>query len=141
MDHTYRQSSSMTFQPIAFHSKEKPLLLPPEMHVPDPNIITPSQIHKSKISGTNTHLLTSISGFQAWELSKSPAQHHVSLSGQPQPSVSQPNSRTHAYLNKLQFRTETLPELFHQPLGYGHSPQVLPKHKGHHTNSMTEVTV
>lgn len=141
MDHTYRQPSSTTFQPIAFPSKEKPFLLPPEMHVPVANIVTPSQIPKSNISRTNTHSLTSISALHAWELSKSSAQHHVSLTAQPQPSMSQPNSRSHAYLNNLQFRTETLPELFHQPLGYGRSPQVLAKHKGLHTNSKTEVTV
>lgn len=141
MDHTYRQSSSMTFQPIAFHSKEKPFLLPPEMHIPVANIITPSQIPKSKISNTNTHSLTTVSAFQAWQLSKGPSQHQVSLAGQPQPLISQPSSRGHAYLNKLQFRTETFPELFHQPAGYGNSPHVLPKHKGLHTNSKTEVTV
>lgn len=141
MDHTYRQPSSTAFQPIAFHSKEKPFLLPPEMRVPVANIVTPSQIPKSNISRNNTHSLTSISAFHTWELSKAPAQHHVSLTSQAQPSVSQPNSRGHAYLNNLQFRTETLPELFHQPMGYGRSPQVPPKHKGLHTNSKTEVTV
>ncbi|KAB5517554.1 hypothetical protein PHYPO_G00168460 [Pangasianodon hypophthalmus] len=141
MDQTYRQSSPTTFQPIAFHSKEKPFLLPSEIHVPVVNTITPSLIPKSKNSRTNNHPLTAISAFQAWEPSKNPAQHHVSLTGQPQPSMSQPNSRDHPYLNKLQFRTETLPELFYQPLGYGRSPQILPKHKGLHTNSKTEVTV
>lgn len=141
MDQTYCQSSPTTFQPIAFHSKEKPFLLPPEIHFPVTNTITPSQIPKSKISRTNTQPLISISAFQAWESSKSPAQHHVSLTGQPQPSMSQPNNRGHIYLNKFQFRTETLPELMYQPLGYKHSPQALPKHKGLHTNSKTEVTV
>ncbi|KAF4080906.1 hypothetical protein AMELA_G00176980 [Ameiurus melas] len=141
MDQTYSQSSPMTFQPIAFHSKEKPFLLPPEIHIPVTNTITPSQIPKSKISRTNTQPLTSISAFHAWESSKSPAQHHVSLTGQPQPSTSQPNNRGHIYLNKFQFRTETLPELMYQPLGYRHSPQALPKNKGLHTNSKTEVTV
>ncbi|XP_058260713.1 uncharacterized protein LOC131362598 isoform X2 [Hemibagrus wyckioides] len=141
MDHTYRQSSPTTFQPIAFHSKEKPFLLPPEIHTPVTNTITPSQMAKSKISITNSHPLTSSSAFQAWEPSKSPVKLHASLTVQQQPSVTQPNSRGHVYLNKLQFRTETLPELFCQPLGYGRSPQVLPKHKGLHTNSKTEVTV
>lgn len=141
MDHKYHHSSSTTFQPIAFHAKEKPFLLPAELHIPVANIVTPSQIPRSKISRTNTHSVTSISAFQAWELSKGPAQHHISLTGQPQPSMSQPNSQGNAYLNKLQFRTETLPEPFHQPLGYRRSPQVLHKHKGPHTNSKTEVTV
>ncbi|XP_060721201.1 protein shisa-8-like [Tachysurus vachellii] len=141
MDNTYRQSSPTTFQPIAFHSKEKPFLLPPEIHAPVSNTITPSQIPKSKISITNDHPLTSNSAFQTWESSKSPAKFHFSLTGQQQLSVSQPNSRGHDYINKLQFRTETLPELVYQPLGYGRSPQALPKHKGLHTNSKTEVTV
>ncbi|KAM9434608.1 uncharacterized protein Hap1MRO34_002367 [Clarias gariepinus] len=138
---TYRQSSNTTFQSIAFHSKEKPFLLPPEIHIPVTNTIIPSQIPKSKISRTNTHPQTSIPAFQSWESSKSPAQHHVSLTNQPQPSVSQSNNQGHTYLNKHQFRTETLPELFYQPIGYGRSPQVIPKHKGLHTNSKTEVTV
>lgn len=141
MDQTYRQSSPTTFQPVALHSKEKPFLLPPEIHVPVANTITSSQIPKSKISRTNTHPLTSISAFHAWEPSKGLAQQHVALTGQPQPSMSQSNSRGHPHSNKLPFRTETLPELFYQPLGYGRSPQVLPKHKGLHTNSKTEVTV
>lgn len=140
MERTYHHPSPMTFQSIAFHSKEKPFLLPPEIHVPVANIVTPSLIPKSKISRSNTHSLTPISGFQAWELNKSPAQHHVSLTGHSHPSLSQPNSRGHAYINKLQFRTETLPELFPQPLGYGRSPQLLSKHKGLHVNK-TEVTV
>ncbi|XP_046700450.1 uncharacterized protein LOC124382280 isoform X3 [Silurus meridionalis] len=144
MDRTNRQSSPTTFYPIAFQSNEKPFLLPPEIHIPVTNNMTPSQ--KSKIS--NTHPLTSISAFPAWEPSKSTAStttqstaQYVSLTVQPQRSMSQPNSHGHTYLNKLQFRTETLPEAFYPPLGYGRSPQVLPKHKGLYTNSKTEVTV
>ncbi|GLD45639.1 protein shisa-8-like protein [Lates japonicus] len=53
----------------------------------------------------------------------------------------QQSSRRQAYSNKRQFSIETLPELFSQPLGYGHSPHVHPKHKGLPTNSKTEVTV
>ncbi|XP_032392388.1 protein shisa-9 isoform X2 [Etheostoma spectabile] len=56
-------------------------------------------------------------------------------------SLHQQNSRRQAYSNKRQFSIETLPELFSQPLGYGHSPHVHPKHKGLPTNSKTEVTV
>lgn len=140
MDHTYRQSSAMTFQPIAFDSKEKTFLLP-EIHASVTNTIIPSQISKSKISITNNHPLTSSSAFQSWEPNKSPAKHPASLTGQQQQLLSQPNSQGHTYLNKLQFRTETMPELFYEPLGYGRSPQVLPKHKGLYTNSKTEVTV
>ncbi|TTY87655.1 Protein shisa-9B [Bagarius yarrelli] len=110
-----------------------------EIHVPVTNTVT--QIPKSKISITNNHPLTSSSAFQVWETSNSPVKHHATLTGQQQPSMTQPNSRGHAYLTKLQFKTETLPELFYQPLGFGRSPQVPPKYKGLKTNSKTEVTV
>ncbi|XP_047184318.1 protein shisa-8 [Scophthalmus maximus] len=60
---------------------------------------------------------------------------------QHQPLHQQPHHRRQAYSNKRQFSIETLPELFSQPLGYGHSPRMHPKHKGLPTNSKTEVTV
>ncbi|KAK1877834.1 hypothetical protein KUDE01_003142 [Dissostichus eleginoides] len=67
-------------------------------------------------------------------------QHHALQQHQHQ-SLQQQNSRRLAYSNKRQFSIETLPELFSQPLSYGHSPHVHPKHKGLPTNSKTEVTV
>uniref|UniRef100_A0A3P9M2M7 Shisa N-terminal domain-containing protein n=1 Tax=Oryzias latipes TaxID=8090 RepID=A0A3P9M2M7_ORYLA len=67
-------------------------------------------------------------------------QHHPIQQQQHQP-LHQQNSRRQAYSNKRQFSIETLPELFSQPLGYGHSPHMHPKHKGLPTNSKTEVTV
>ncbi|KAG9279183.1 protein shisa-9-like isoform X1 [Astyanax mexicanus] len=141
VDYTHRQSSPATFQPIAFHPKDKPFLPPPDIHAPLAITITPAQFPKPKISKTNTHPLTSSSAFKAWDPSKSPVQHQVPLMGQPQPPQSHPNSRRQAYSNKRQFSIETLPELFSQPLGYGQSPHLLPKHKGLPTNSKTEVTV
>uniref|UniRef100_A0A8C6TB33 Shisa N-terminal domain-containing protein n=1 Tax=Neogobius melanostomus TaxID=47308 RepID=A0A8C6TB33_9GOBI len=60
-----------------------------------------------------------------------PQQHH---------SLHQQNRRQ-IYSTRRQFSIETLPELFSQPLGYGHSPLMHPKHKGLPTNSKTEVTV
>ncbi|XP_035852635.1 protein shisa-9 isoform X1 [Sander lucioperca] len=66
---------------------------------------------------------------------------HHPIQQQQHQSLHQQNSRRQAYSNKRQFSIETLPELFSQPLGYGHSPHVHPKHKGLPTNSKTEVTV
>ncbi|KAM4635630.1 protein shisa-8 [Polymixia lowei] len=160
VDYTHRQSPP-TFQPIAFHPKDKPFLPPPDIHAPLAITINASQIPKPKISKTNTHPLTSSSAFKAWDPSKSHVQHqgsHMVLQG-PQhhpsqqqqqqqmqhpplhPSLHPQNSRRQAYSNKRQFSIETLPELFSQPLGYGHSPHMHPKHKGLPTNSKTEVTV
>ncbi|XP_017576095.1 protein shisa-8 isoform X2 [Pygocentrus nattereri] len=141
VDYTHHQSSPATFQPIAFHPKDKPFLPPPDIHAPLAITITPAQFPKPKISKTNTHPLTSSSAFKAWDPSKSPAQHQVPLMSQPRPPQSHPNSRRQAYTNKRQFSIETLPELFSQPLAYGQSPHLLPKHKGLPTNSKTEVTV
>ncbi|XP_061905888.1 protein shisa-8 [Entelurus aequoreus] len=149
VDYTHRQSPP-TFQPINFHPKEKSFLPPPDIHAPLAITINASQIPKPKISKTNTHPLTSGSAFKAWDPSKSHAQrpaashmgqqHHPIQLQHHQP-LHQPNSRRHAYSNKRQFSIETLPELFSQPLAYGHSPHVHPKHKGLPTNSKTEVTV
>ncbi|KAM8724106.1 protein shisa-8 isoform 1-T1 [Acanthopagrus schlegelii] len=153
VDYTHRQSPP-TFQPINFHPKDKPFLPPPDVHAPLAITINASQIPKPKISKTNTHPLTSSSAFKAWDPSKSHIQHpvasHMTLQGQQhhpiqqQPqhhTLHQQNSRRQAYSNKRQFSIETLPELFSQPLGYGHSPHMHPKHKGLPTNSKTEVTV
>ncbi|KAK0152206.1 hypothetical protein N1851_006439 [Merluccius polli] len=72
-------------------------------------------------------------------------QHHLLSSQlqlqQLQQHQQQQQSRRQLYSNKRQFSIETLPELFSQPLAYGHSPHVHPKHKGLTTNSKTEVTV
>ncbi|XP_065133942.2 protein shisa-9 isoform X2 [Paramisgurnus dabryanus] len=145
MDYTHRQSSPATFQPIAFHPKDKPFLPPPDIHTPLAITITSAQVPKHKISKTNTHPLTSSSAFKVWDPNKSHVQHQVPLMAQPQPPLSQPNSRRQAFSTKRQFSIETLPELFNQPLGYGHTPRVSPhphpKHKGLPTNSKTEVTV
>uniref|UniRef100_A0A087XKY2 Protein shisa-9-like n=1 Tax=Poecilia formosa TaxID=48698 RepID=A0A087XKY2_POEFO len=131
VDYTHRQSPP-TFQPINFHPKDKPFLPPPDVHAPLAITINASQMPKPKISKTNTHPLTSSSAFKAWDPSKS----HI-----PHPTATHMNSRRQAYSNKRQFSIETLPELFSQPLGYGHSPHMHPKHKGLATNSKTEVTV
>ncbi|KAI7803675.1 putative protein shisa-9-like [Triplophysa rosa] len=145
MEYTYRQSSPATFQPIAFHPKDKPFLPPPDIHTPLAITITSAQVPKPKISKTNTHPLTSSSAFKAWDPNKSHVQHQVPLMAQQQPPLSQPNSRRQAFSTKRQFSIETLPELFTQPLGYGHTPGVSPhlhlKHKGLPTKSKTEVTV
>uniref|UniRef100_UPI0037E70BD8 protein shisa-8 n=1 Tax=Semicossyphus pulcher TaxID=241346 RepID=UPI0037E70BD8 len=155
VDYTHRQSPP-TFQPINFHPKDKPFLPPPDIHAPLAITINASQIPKPKISKTNTHPLTSSSAFKAWDPSKSHIQHpvasHMSIQAQQQHQhhpiqqqqhqpLHQQNSRRQAYSNKRQFSIETLPELFSQPLGYGHSPHMHPKHKGLPTNSKTEVTV
>lgn len=152
VDYTHRQSPP-TFQPINFHPKDKPFLPPPDVHAPLAITINASQIPKPKISKTNTHPLTSSSAFKAWDPSKSHIQHpaasHMGLGGQQHHPIQQQqhqtlhqqNSRRQAYSNKRQFSIETLPELFSQPLGYGHSPHMHPKHKGLATNSKTEVTV
>ncbi|XP_058627017.1 protein shisa-8 [Onychostoma macrolepis] len=141
MDYAHRQSSPATFQPIAFHPKDKPFLPPPDIHTPLAITITSAQVPKPKISKTNTHPLTSSSAFKVWDPNKSHVQHQVPLMMQPQPPLSHPNSRRQAFSNKRQFSIETLPELFTQPLGYGQSPHLHPKHKGLPTNSKTEVTV
>ncbi|XP_026063647.1 protein shisa-9-like isoform X2 [Carassius auratus] len=141
MDYVHRQSSPATFQPIAFHPKDKHFLPPPDIHTPLAITITSAQVPKPKISKTNTHPLTSSSAFKVWDPNKSHVQHQVPLMMQPQPPLSQPNSRRQAFSNKRQFSIETLPELFTQPLGYGQSPHLHPKHKGLPTNSKTEVTV
>ncbi|XP_051572068.1 protein shisa-9-like isoform X2 [Myxocyprinus asiaticus] len=141
MDYTHRQSSPATFQPIAFHHKDKHFLPPPDIHTPLAITITSAQVPKHKISKTNTHPLTTSSAFKAWDPSKSHIQHQVPLMAQQQLPVSQPNSRHQAFSSKRQFSIETLPELFSQPLGYGQSPHIHPKHKGLPTNSKTEVTV
>ncbi|XP_061556583.1 protein shisa-8 isoform X1 [Phycodurus eques] len=154
VDYTHRQSPP-TFQPIKFHPKEKSFLPPPDIHAPLAITINASQIPKPKISKTNTQPLTSGSAFKAWDPSKShvqrpaashmvlqgPQHHHTIQQQHHQPLHHQPNSRRQAYSNKRQFSIETLPELFSQPLGYGHSPHTHPKHKGLPTNSKTEVTV
>lgn len=152
VDYTHRQSPP-TFQPINFHPKDKPFLPPPDIHAPLAITINASQIPKPKISKTNTHPLTSSSAFKAWDPSKSHIQHpvasHMGLQGQQHHPIQQQqhqplhqqNSRRQAYSNKRQFSIETLPELFSQPMGYGHSPHMHPKHKGLPTNSKTEVTV
>ncbi|XP_077475789.1 protein shisa-8 [Stigmatopora argus] len=154
VDYTHRQSPP-TFQPINFHPKEKSFLPPPDIHAPLAITINASQVPKPKISKTNTHPLTSGSAFKAWDPAKShvqrpaashmvlqaPQHHHTIQQQHHQPLHHQPNSRRQAYSNKRQFSIETLPELFSQPLGYGHSPHVHPKHKGLPTNSKTEVTV
>ncbi|XP_059413678.1 protein shisa-8-like isoform X2 [Carassius carassius] len=141
MDYAQRQSSPATFQPIAFHPKDKHFLPPPDIHTPLAITITSSQVPKPKISKTNTHPLTSSSAFKVWDPNKShiQVQHQVPL--MMQPPLSQPNSRRQVFSNKRQFSIETLPELFSQPLGYGQSPHLQPQHKGLHTNSKTEVTV
>ncbi|XP_051994475.1 protein shisa-9-like [Xyrauchen texanus] len=140
MDYTHRQFSPATFQPITFHHKDKYFLPPPDVHTPLA-IITSAQVPKHKISKTNTHPLTTSSAFKAWDPSKSHIQHQVPLMAQQQLPMSQPNSRHQAFSTKRQFSIETLPELFSQPLGYGQSPHIHPKHKGLPTNSKTEVTV
>lgn len=169
VDYTHRQSPP-NFQPINFHPKDKPFLPPPDVHAPLAITINASQIPKPKISKTNTHPLTSSSAFKVWDPSKSHMQHaavasHMGLQvvqqqqqqllqqQQHHPIIQQQqqqlhqqqqlqqNSRRQAYSNKRQFSIETLPELFSQPLGYGHSPHMHPKHKGLPTNSKTEVTV
>uniref|UniRef100_UPI001CD8ACA6 protein shisa-8 n=1 Tax=Solea senegalensis TaxID=28829 RepID=UPI001CD8ACA6 len=153
VDYTHRQSPP-TFQPINFHPKDKPFLPPPDIHAPLAITINTSQMPKPKISKTNTHPLTSSSAFKVWDPSKSHVSHpvatHIALQGpgqhhpiqqQHHQPLHQQNSRRQAYSNKRQFSIETLPELFSQPLGYGHSPRMLPKHKGLPTNSKTEVTV
>ncbi|TRY57732.1 hypothetical protein DNTS_012291 [Danionella cerebrum] len=137
MDFPHRQSA--TFQPIAFHPKDKAFLPPPDIHTPLAITIASAQVPKPKISKTNTHPLTTSSAFKAWDPNKSHAQHQVPLMAQAQPPLSQPNSRRQAFTNKRQFSIETLPELFNQPFVYGQSPH--PKHKGLPTNSKTEVTV
>uniref|UniRef100_A0A8C9RQT5 Shisa N-terminal domain-containing protein n=1 Tax=Scleropages formosus TaxID=113540 RepID=A0A8C9RQT5_SCLFO len=114
MDYSHHQATPPTFQPIALHPKEKSFLPRPDIHAPLAITITASQLPKPKISKTNTHPLTSSSAFKAWDPSKSYIQH------------------------------QTLPELFSQPLGYGHNShqtQHPPKLKGLPTNSKTEVTV
>ncbi|XP_016419223.1 protein shisa-9-like isoform X2 [Sinocyclocheilus rhinocerous] len=141
MDYAHRQSSPATFQPIAFHPKDKPFLPPPDIHTPLAITITSAQVSKPKISKTNTHPLTSSSAFKVWDPNKCHVQHQVPLMMRPQPPLSQPNSRRQAFSNKRQFSIETLPELFTQPLGYRQSPHLHPKHKGLPTNSKTEVTV
>lgn len=156
MDYNPRQTSSPpTFQPIAFHPKDKPFLPPPDIHAPLAITATIAPLSKPKISKTNTHPLTSTSAFKVWDPSKSHVQHpqvaHVGpVSLQPtlqtlqslqSQAHGQPNSRRQAFTNKQQFSIETLPELFSQPLGYGQSPHLHPKHKGLPTNSKTEVTV
>ncbi|KAK1784806.1 hypothetical protein P4O66_003476 [Electrophorus voltai] len=140
VDYIHRQPSPATFQPIAFHPKDKPFLPPPDIHAPLAITITPTHLPKPNISKTNTHPLTSSSAFRAWDPVKSPALHHVPLIGQPQLPLSHPSSRHQAYSYKHQFSIETLPEMFPQPIGYRQSPHLLPKHKLP-TNSKTEVTV
>uniref|UniRef100_H2MDG2 Shisa N-terminal domain-containing protein n=1 Tax=Oryzias latipes TaxID=8090 RepID=H2MDG2_ORYLA len=130
---------------------DKPFLPPPDVHAPLAITINASQVPKPKISKTNTHPLTSSSAFKVWDPSKSHIQHptavHIGIGGQQHHPIQQhqplhqQNSRRQAYSNKRQFSIETLPELFSQPLGYGHSPHMHPKHKGLPTNSKTEVTV
>ncbi|XDV13586.1 hypothetical protein PO909_001966 [Leuciscus waleckii] len=139
MDYAHRQSSPATFQPIAFHPKDKPFLPPPDIHTPLAITITSAHVPKHKISKTNTHPLTSSSAFKVWDPNKSHVQHQVPLMAQP--PLSQPNSRRQAFTNKRQFSIETLPELFTQPLGYGQSPHLHPKHKGLPTNSKTEMSL
>ncbi|XP_051987721.1 protein shisa-9-like isoform X2 [Xyrauchen texanus] len=141
MEYTHRQSSPATFQPIAFHPKDKPFLPPPDIHTPLAITITSAQVPKPKISKTSTHPLTTSSAFKVWDPSKCHIQHQVPLMSQQQPPMSQPNSRRQAFSTKRQFSIETLPELFSQPLGYGQSPHLHHNHKGLHTNSKTEVTV
>ncbi|XP_076006249.1 uncharacterized protein LOC143000720 [Genypterus blacodes] len=153
IDYTHRQSPP-TFQPINFHPKDKPFLPPPDIHAPLAITINASQIPKPKISKTNSHPLTSSSAFKAWDPVKSHTQHqvaHMGLQAQQHLAIQQQqqqhqlllqqNSRRQTYSNKRQFSIETLPELFTQPLGYGHSPHMHPKHKVLPTNSKTEVTV
>ncbi|XP_030649201.1 protein shisa-8 [Chanos chanos] len=141
VDYTHRQSSPPSFQPIAFHPKDKPFLPPPDIQAPLAITINPAQIPKPKISKTNTHPLTSSSAFKAWDPSKSHGQHSLPHVGQQQQQQPLSNSRRQAYSNKRQFSIETLPELFSQPLAYGQSPHLLPKHRSLPTNSKTEVTV
>lgn len=162
VDYTHRQSPP-NFQPINFHPKDKSFLPPPDVHAPLAITINASQVPKPKISKTNTHPLTSSSAFKVWDPSKSHAMQHAAIAShmglqvaqqqqllqqqqqqQHHPIIQQQqlqNSRRQAYSSKRQFSIETLPELFSQPLGYGHSPHVHPKHKGLPTNSKTEVTV
>ncbi|KPP79427.1 protein shisa-9-like [Scleropages formosus] len=138
MDYSHHQATPPTFQPIALHPKEKSFLPRPDIHAPLAITITASQLPKPKISKTNTHPLTSSSAFKAWDPSKSYIQHQASHLGQ------STSSRRQAYSGKRQFSIETLPELFSQPLGYGHNShqtQHPPKLKGLPTNSKTEVTV
>lgn len=147
VDYSHRQSPP-TFQPINFHPKDKPFLPPPDVHAPLAITINSALIPKPKISKTNTHPLTSSSAFKVWDPSKShaPPPHpaHLGLQGaphHPHAPLPPPGARRQAYSSKRQFSIETLPELFSQPLGYGHSPRTHPKHKGLPTNSKTEVTV
>ncbi|XP_069052988.1 protein shisa-8 isoform X2 [Lepisosteus oculatus] len=123
-----------TFQPIALHPKEKPLLPPPDLHGPLAVTLSSTPLAKTKISKTNTHPLTPSSAFRAWDPSKSHAHTRA-------PHAGQSANRRQGYSSKRQFSIETLPELFTQPLGYGHAPPPPPKHKGFSTNSKTEVTV
>ncbi|XP_035253308.1 protein shisa-8 [Anguilla anguilla] len=136
IDYSHHQAPPPTFQPIAFHPKDKPFLPPPDIHAPLAITIPPSQLAKPKISKTNTHPLTSSSAFKAWDPTKSHAQQTPSNMGQP-------SSRHQAFSNRRQYSVETLPELFSQPLGYGHTshPSQHQKNKGLPTNSKTEVTV
>ncbi|XP_024920469.1 protein shisa-8 [Cynoglossus semilaevis] len=152
MDYTHRQSPP-SFHPINFHPKDKPFLPPPDIHAPLAITVNTPQIPKPKISKTNTHPLTSSSAFKVWDPSKSHVLHpmashmtlqahqHHPIQPQHQGTLHQQNTRRPLYSNRRQFSIETLPELFSQPLGYGHSPRTLPKHKGLPTNSKTEVTV
>ncbi|MFT7797881.1 protein shisa-9-like [Arapaima gigas] len=138
VDYSHHQATPLTFQPIALHPKEKSFMPPPDIHAPLAITISASQQPKPKISKTNTHPLTSSSAFKAWDPSKSYTQHPVSHLGQPT------SSRRQAYSGKRQFSIETLPELFSQPLGYGHSSHQMQhpqKLKGLPTNSKTEATM
>ncbi|XP_066563312.1 protein shisa-9-like [Amia ocellicauda] len=140
MDLPHPANAPPPFQTIALHPKDKPLLSQPELRIPLAVTISSAPSSKPKIAKTNTHPLASSSAFQAWDPSKGHPQaraHHVV----------QPASRRQAYSNKRQYSIETLPELFTQPLGYGHQlrpPTATPqphKHKSFPTNSKTEVTV
>ncbi|KAJ8387600.1 hypothetical protein AAFF_G00152960 [Aldrovandia affinis] len=137
IDYSHHQAPPPPFQSIAFHTKDKPFLPPPDIHAPLAITITAGQLAKPKISKTNTHPLTSSSAFKAWDPSKSYAQHPASNMGQL-------SGRRLVYSNKRQYSVETLPELFCQPPGYGHSSHPTQHHhtsKGLPTNSKTEVTV
>uniref|UniRef100_W5N0I8 Shisa family member 8b n=1 Tax=Lepisosteus oculatus TaxID=7918 RepID=W5N0I8_LEPOC len=93
-----------TFQPIALHPKEKPLLPPPDLHGPLAVTLSSTPLAKTKISKTNTHPLTPSSAFRAWDPSKSHAHTRA-------PHAGQSANRRQGYSSKRQFSIETLPEL------------------------------
>lgn len=146
MDFTQYQTPPASFQPIPMHPKDKSYLhqdksymhqaLPAhDIHSPLSISIPSSHLERTRIPKTTTHPLLSGSAFKAWD---SGSRHVLRQTSHPAHAI-----RRQTHDGRRQYSTETLPEIFPQPVTYGgpSSYQYPLKQKSYQTNSKTEVTV